>query len=70
MPKYRVTGFMTISVSVVVEADSPAKAREAARDAPLQTFCNQCARGSDDEWSTTGDLDGMVAIRRDGVEEA
>lgn len=68
--KYRVTGHVTISVSVVVEAESPSAARQLARHAPMMTFCHQCAVGEDGAWSTSGELDGEVTIRRDGVEEA
>lgn len=67
--KYRVTGTVTISVSVVVEADSKKEALRLAREAPMQTFCHQCASGEDDAWSTSGELDGAVIISR-GVEEA
>lgn len=67
--KYRVTGIVTISVSVEVEAPSPTKARTLARAAPMQSLCHQCATGEDGAWSTSGELDGEVTIRRDGVEE-
>lgn len=61
--KYLVTGYITISVSVEVEADSPKAARALARDAPMMTLCGQCAHGCPDEWSTSGELDGEVRIR-------
>jgi hypothetical protein len=66
--KYRVIGHVTISVSVVVEAESKAAARKIARDAGMQSFCHSCASGEDDAWSTSGELDGQVTIQ--GVEEA
>lgn len=59
MPRYMVTGEMTISVHGYVDADSPEEAKKLAEDMPLQTFCNQCANGNDDEWSTSGELDGV-----------
>jgi hypothetical protein len=68
--RYRVTGSVTISVSVVIEAKSPAEARELARQAPMQSLCGQCAGGDDECWSTGGELDGLVSIARGGVEEA
>ncbi len=67
--KYRVTGYVTISVDIEVEASSPSEARRVAREAPMQTFCHQCADGEEGAWSTSGELDGEVTIRRDGVEE-
>lgn len=68
--KYRVIGHVTISVSVVVDAKSPEEARRLALDAPMQSLCNQCASGVDEEWSTSGELDGSVTIPENGVEEA
>jgi hypothetical protein len=67
--KYRVTGHVTISVRVEVEANSPAKACMIARGAPMQSLCSQCSHGEDGAWSTSGELDGNVVIRRNGVEE-
>ena len=58
MPRYFVSGVMTISVHVYVDAETPEEAKKVAEDAPLQGFCHQCARGQDDEWSTSGELDG------------
>lgn len=68
--RYRVSGSVRISVSVIVEASSPSAARELARDAPMQSLCNLCANGEDGSWSTSGELDGEVALERGGVEEA
>lgn len=67
--KYFVTGTITISVHVTVEAKSKAEAIRIAHKAPMMTFCHQCANGVEDEWSTSGELDGTVDIRPDGVEE-
>lgn len=60
--KYLVIGHMTISVSVEIEAESPADARKQARQAPIMGLCRQCAQGEDRAWSTSGDLDGTVTI--------
>lgn len=74
--KYLVTGSITISMHVEVEADSPAEARRIAGESSVMSLCHQCARSSnsDDgepEWCTSGELDGTVRIRRSGgVEEA
>jgi hypothetical protein len=68
--KYRVNGEVTISVSVVVDAATPEQARKLALRAPMQTLCGSCSRGEDDEWSTSGELDGDVTIQQNGVEEA
>lgn len=66
--KYRVVGHVTISVSVLVEAKSEKKAKTSALQMPMQTFCYECANGQDDEWSTSGELDGEVTVT--AVEEA
>lgn len=68
--KYRVTGTVTISVSVVVEATTRAEAQRLARQSPTQTLCHSCSRGDDGCWSTSGEIDGEVVIRRGGTEEA
>lgn len=60
--RYRVTGAMTISVVVDVDADSEEHAREVAEAAAVMNLCNQCAHGEPDEWSTSGELDGTVEI--------
>lgn len=67
--KYRVQGLMTISVFVVVEADSAEEAREKAEDSAVQSLCNGCASPMDEsEWHTSGELDGTPVI--EAVEEA
>lgn len=60
--KYIVTGVVTISVQVELDADSEAQAREKADDAPMQQLCNYCASGEDGTWSTGGELDGTPQI--------
>ena len=59
--KYRVTGQVTISVSVVVEATSKAQARRFASDAPMQQFCYHCSNGKDGVWCAE-ELDGEPKI--------
>lgn len=61
MPRYIVTGVMTISMHVEVDADSPEEARKLAEEAPIVGLCHQCSRGDRDEWSTSGELDGEIA---------
>lgn len=59
--KFIVTGEITISVHVEVEAKSVAAARKAAVDMPMMTLCHQCASGAEDypeEWRTSGEFDG------------
>lgn len=60
--RYLVTGIVTISVTVKVEADSEEEARQKANDASMQEFCYSCSRGDDDVWSTSGELDGEPTI--------
>ena len=59
MKAYRVTGFITISVSTVVRAKSKKEAIGAAKDQPMIGLCHQCSSGTDtEEWVTSGELDG------------
>jgi len=60
--RYRVTGLVTISVHVEVEAKSKAAARILATEMPMQQLCNHCADGDDGSWSTGGELDGEPRI--------
>lgn len=60
MKRYLVVGEVTISVSVEVKANSEKEAKEKALQMPMMGFCHQCARGEDDAWSTSGELDGEV----------
>lgn len=59
MATYRISGTMTISVMVDVEADSKEEAIATAQECPAMSFCNQCAGASEGEWSTSGELDGQ-----------
>lgn len=67
--KYRIGGTVTISVHIDVEADSPAEARNKAREAGNMSLCHQCAKGEEGAWSTNGELDGEVRMRRGDIEE-
>lgn len=60
--KYIVSGEITISVHVEVEATSKKGAVDAALGAPMMSLCYQCARGSEEdepEWRTSGEHDGV-----------
>lgn len=61
MNKYIVSGTITISCMVEVEANSEAEARELAADAPMKAFCNHCASGELGSWSAS-ELDGEPNI--------
>ena len=59
MPVFIVTGELTISVWTRVEAASAKDAVREARERAVPGLCHQCATGApDDEWSTSGELDG------------
>lgn len=62
MPKYTLVAEVTVSVSTEVEADTLEAALLAACEHPMQSFCNQCDRGLDDEWGLGGELDGTPRI--------
>lgn len=65
MAKYLVTSLVTISMSIVVEADSEMEAREKAEDCHIMSLCHFCSRGSNyikDEWRTSGEIDGIPEI--------
>ena len=47
----------TISMSVDVEADSLEAAIEEAQVAGVMSLCHQCARGEENAWNTSGELD-------------
>lgn len=59
MPRYRVSGVMTISISTLIEASTEKEAVEFAAEQPVMSLCHQCASGEDTkEWVTMGELDG------------
>lgn len=67
---YRVTGLVTISITTEVKAESAFEAKEKARERPLQTLCHHCASAENDEqWATTGELDGEPKIQEVIVED-
>lgn len=55
---YRVSGVMTISVFVDVEAESEEEAKALSEDCGVMHLCHSCADGHEGEWSTSGELDG------------
>jgi hypothetical protein len=61
MPKYIVSGTVTISCMVEVEAESAEAAREAAEGADMMTLCYQCSHVEADVWCA-GELDGIPEI--------
>ena len=63
MAKFLVTGEVTISCQLEVDAADAAEARRLADDAPMMTLCNSCSRSEDGVWSTSGELDGTPRIR-------
>jgi hypothetical protein len=58
MSRYRIDGFVTVSISTYVEADSEKEAIENC-EASLPNLCHKCASNDgDDQWSLSGELDG------------
>lgn len=62
MNRYLVTGTVTISCFVEVDAESEEQARELANRAGMQTLCGSCSYGEPDTWNTSGELDGTPTI--------
>lgn len=60
--KFRVGGTVTISMYVDVEADSPEEAKEIASRAGVMSLCHQCCRNHEDQWSTSGEIDGEPEV--------
>lgn len=60
--RYLVTGEATISVQVVIEADSATEARTIAEGCPMKSICYHCASASEGEWSIGEELDGEPSI--------
>lgn len=62
--RYIVTGEVTISVHTEVEARSAKEARELADEHGVMSLCHSCsAESCDEQWVTSGELDGAVKIR-------
>lgn len=57
MSKYGFVIEAVISMNVDVEAESFEEAIELAQCAPVMGLCHQCARGEDESWNTSGELD-------------
>jgi len=66
--KYRVTTNMTISVSTVVEADSPEEAKAKAMDHDVQSLPHD-ASDPEKVWCHSGQLDGDLDNNSLTVEE-
>lgn len=60
MAKYRISGQVTISIFTEVEADTPEAAIEEAEGRPMKRLCWSCSdsKTEDEEWVTSGELDG------------
>lgn len=62
MRRFRVSGTMTISCYVDVEARDVIEARETAADADNMQLCHSCSSTHEGQWSTSGELDGTPEI--------
>lgn len=60
--KFVVTGEMTISCQIEVEASTAAAARKIATSAGVMSLCAGCSDGEEGCWSTSGELDGVPTI--------
>lgn len=60
MPKYIVSGYLTVSVCAEVDAASPDEAKEKAMGLGAPSLCHHCseAGGDHDTWQINGGLDG------------
>lgn len=56
--KYEALATVTISICATVEADSLKEATGKVEDLGMRTFCFGCSEESDEDWTTTGELDG------------
>jgi hypothetical protein len=68
MKKYLVTGVITISVSVEVEARSKREAFDKAAEMPMAGLCHQCGSQHAAEWSPSS-LDGDVDMEEAEIQE-
>jgi hypothetical protein len=60
--KFLVTGEVTISCMIEVEAPTAKAARKIAADAGMMSLCASCSEGDEDCWSTNGEIDGVPTI--------
>jgi len=49
-----------ITLNITVSAASLEDAVDKAKAASVMSLCHQCARGENDEWSTSGELDASL----------
>ena len=68
--KYRVSTTCTISLHTDVEADSQEEAiKKAFDERGVMSLCNQCSGGqSEEEWVTSGELDGEPSDKPENLE--
>lgn len=66
-----VSGLITISVSTRVEAECEEEAVGLATERSIMGLCHRCAgsEGDDEEWRTSGELDGEVDYESIGAKE-
>ena len=62
MSKYLISGTITISVWIEVDAENEDAARSEAEESSVRTLCNYCATPLRGVWNTTGELDGQPHI--------
>ena len=62
MKRYRVSGQVTISISVEVDARSKKHARALAEECSLASVHHSTSEGPEGEWVTSGELDGEPKI--------
>ncbi len=60
--KFLVTGEVTISTQIEIEAPTEAAARKIARVAGMMSLCASCSDGDEGCWNTSGELDGVPTI--------
>lgn len=66
---FRVSSMITISVFVDVEADNKEDAIDKALGYPVRHLCHSCSNAVEDQWSTSGELDGEPQEEHVVVEE-
>jgi hypothetical protein len=56
MPKFLVSGYLTVSVFAVIEAATPEEAKAKAENLAAPSLCHACenAGGGDHEWTLNG----------------
>lgn len=63
MAKFVVTGEVTISCQIEVDARNAREARKLAEGSSMMSLCHSCSGPQDGAWSTSGELDGTPRVR-------